>query len=777
MTWTDPQLLTMGECPNEPDDPVGMDMLDAFIAAMGDLDRDTPIAAQDSASAADETLPSGGEPQAAGMPQTALGEAKYSEPLHPRGRGGRWVETLFHGTDAKLKPGDIVTPAGHERQGEDLPTHYDPTLAYATTGGHLAERYAVAKAGKTGTTPHVYEVTPVGEVQLDPEAVSGFGTDQRAAKAFRVEKEVPLPGLTHWGSTYGGGFGLKRGPAPDASVQAVGAAKPTIQIAPAQGDFINWTGKHHKDPVEVSDASRPLVLNALDQGRVVGSILAAPDEDDPQVLVVESVWVAPTHRRQGIGQRLITAAKQQIGAQRVIGMPQSDAGGALLSKFTAPSVQAVTAPASAFKEGDRVVYQHGMLGKLDARVTRVRGDWPKQKIDVSYKVDGEPRSTVLTTDQAAVKLERKLEVQAVGTKTPGAKTFDPRKYKNPQGQLTRELRKLEDGESLSLPGGHTIASDGLTLRLLGPDGGTLDSAGAHQPSLMSALVFNVFGDALTGPEGNRLFWSGSETPRPRLTGAAYFLGDLPVSVGQSSPDSPLHSNELRAYGDAIRQSVERHPEILNGRPPLKRVTFLSEPEWADLRPQLRNIVLAVAYRPQWGEQRLIVNDLRPFPVAGPGSNWPDHAPSTQVPLGTMGHEMGHAFAQVHGYGERGPMVQLFSDFGITPQGAATVSTATGGDIRESFAELYAQQFTPGFQIQDHTLREAFLAMIDYMRRADGDIAQAGGDAVVTNDPEIAAEMRRARAENLRTNSWDAPTPLLDALRAALGDDPEMDRPA
>jgi hypothetical protein len=60
------------------------------------------------------------------------------------------------------------------------------------------------------------------------------------------------------------------------------------------------------------------------------------------------------------------------------------------------------------KPGDRVTYQHGLLGKLDGQITAIKGEWPKQKIDVAYKVDGVPRSTVMTTDQAAVKLEHRV---------------------------------------------------------------------------------------------------------------------------------------------------------------------------------------------------------------------------------------------------------------------------------------------------------------------------------------------------------------------------------
>jgi hypothetical protein len=58
--------------------------------------------------------------------------------------------------------------------------------------------------------------------------------------------------------------------------------------------------------------------------------------------------------------------------------------------------------------GDRVTYQHGHLGKLDGQITAIKCEWPKQKIDVAYKVDGVPRSSVMTTDQAAVKLEHRV---------------------------------------------------------------------------------------------------------------------------------------------------------------------------------------------------------------------------------------------------------------------------------------------------------------------------------------------------------------------------------
>jgi hypothetical protein len=35
--------------------------------------------------------------------------------------------------------------------------------------------------------------------------------------------------------------------------------------------------------------------------------------------------------------------------------------------------------------GDRVTYQHGHLGKLDGQITAIKGEWPKQKIDVALQ--------------------------------------------------------------------------------------------------------------------------------------------------------------------------------------------------------------------------------------------------------------------------------------------------------------------------------------------------------------------------------------------------------
>ena len=105
-----------------------------------------------------------------------------------------------------------------------------------------------------------------------------------------------------------------------------------IQIVPAQGQFTNWTGKPHADPSEVTEHVEATVLNAMDGERMVGSIIAYPDWDEPTVLSLESVWVDPEYRRRGVGLQLIEAAKRAIGARTVNGMPQTPAGRGLLNR-------------------------------------------------------------------------------------------------------------------------------------------------------------------------------------------------------------------------------------------------------------------------------------------------------------------------------------------------------------------------------------------------------------------------------------------------------------
>jgi hypothetical protein len=90
---------------------------------------------------------------------------------------------LFHGTMAKLKPGDVVEP--REAPG------YGAPLAFATHHHGAAKAFATDREGNKG---HIYHVTPV-----DPQEVSGPfplnglpATEVQSKKGFKVVKKVPF---------------------------------------------------------------------------------------------------------------------------------------------------------------------------------------------------------------------------------------------------------------------------------------------------------------------------------------------------------------------------------------------------------------------------------------------------------------------------------------------------------------------------------------------------------------------------------------------------------
>jgi hypothetical protein len=57
-TMTDYTPLTVGECPNEPEDPISIEAYERVIAAMDKLCAEAPPAAQDSAPGAAQPQPS-----------------------------------------------------------------------------------------------------------------------------------------------------------------------------------------------------------------------------------------------------------------------------------------------------------------------------------------------------------------------------------------------------------------------------------------------------------------------------------------------------------------------------------------------------------------------------------------------------------------------------------------------------------------------------------------------------------------------------------------------
>ena len=92
-------------------------------------------------------------------------------------------QVLFHGTMAKLNPGDLVTPK--ERVG------YGDSLAFATDSHAAAKAFATDEEGNKG---NIYQVKPVDAKEVSkPMPIKGFkyGNEVVSKKGFVVVKKVP----------------------------------------------------------------------------------------------------------------------------------------------------------------------------------------------------------------------------------------------------------------------------------------------------------------------------------------------------------------------------------------------------------------------------------------------------------------------------------------------------------------------------------------------------------------------------------------------------------
>lgn len=93
-------------------------------------------------------------------------------------------ETLFHGTKAEFKPGDIID-AQHARAGV---TRLHEGKQYAFASSDPGEATFAGGAGDSKGTGHVYRVEPVGKYEFDPH--QGSATSRRTTGGFRVVEEV-----------------------------------------------------------------------------------------------------------------------------------------------------------------------------------------------------------------------------------------------------------------------------------------------------------------------------------------------------------------------------------------------------------------------------------------------------------------------------------------------------------------------------------------------------------------------------------------------------------
>jgi hypothetical protein len=115
-------------------------------------------------------------------------------------------ETLYHGTNAQLKPGDMIT-AGHESNWKGITHDVKAQHTFATGDSGAAYRFA-RKAknneedrhltdGDNGEGPipsaHVYEVHPTGRIRRDKEVDfedHAFTPSYQSRQPMRVGKEV-----------------------------------------------------------------------------------------------------------------------------------------------------------------------------------------------------------------------------------------------------------------------------------------------------------------------------------------------------------------------------------------------------------------------------------------------------------------------------------------------------------------------------------------------------------------------------------------------------------
>jgi rifampin ADP-ribosylating transferase len=145
-------------------------------------------------------------------PPTLGGEAMTMafDPAEPRGPGGRWMSwerptipdritgeprpvQLFHGTRRSLKPGDLVTTASSRgSESEHGGDSEEAEHTYFTSSPWYAADFPTKFRASDEGTPHVYEVEPTGEYEIDPhDKALSQGQAYRSQHPIRVTREIP----------------------------------------------------------------------------------------------------------------------------------------------------------------------------------------------------------------------------------------------------------------------------------------------------------------------------------------------------------------------------------------------------------------------------------------------------------------------------------------------------------------------------------------------------------------------------------------------------------
>ena len=196
-----------------------------------------------------------------------------------------------------MKPGDLIEPRSTTGASAYMPdaTHYTPERVYLTGADHLAERYAVGRAGRQGGQPRIYEVEPVGAVTPDPEyAASGFGSDQVVVERARVVREVPLPGLVHWDSQK---QQMMRGPKPPDPLDGLTIKFETAGGEPGMPQTFRWMIV--EEPA--TEGHR--------EGWRVGLVSYRPS---PEGIQIDSVAVEQGQQGKGIAQAMMRELHERV---------------------------------------------------------------------------------------------------------------------------------------------------------------------------------------------------------------------------------------------------------------------------------------------------------------------------------------------------------------------------------------------------------------------------------------------------------------------------------
>jgi GNAT superfamily N-acetyltransferase len=474
----------------------------------------------------------------------------------------------YHGTTADLKPGDMIEPRSTIGTPAYVPdaSHYSPDSTYLTTEDHLAERYAVGRAGRQGGAPRIYEVEPLGPVAPDPEYVaSGFGSDQVIAPRARVVREVPLPGVVHWDSQK---QTMMRGPKPLGPLDGLNVSFSTVGGSTAMPQTLYYMN------VDTPDGRRVGMVNY---------------QRYPDGIHIHGVAVEPGQQGKGIAQAMVRELHERVAVNNEP---------VIHGSFSTP-------------QGVRFGF----------RMAALHPDWNKLWLD--YDSDGEP---IYWTPGERIEFDADPEGRENPATFAPIRFGD---YRFVQQMIDEGMRPRPAvpprGAEVEKPEGLTSPSEHVTL----PKAGKLRRSGESAMASVDALLDvppldgpiparatvgkNKRGGYIRrSPEGapEAPTWEG---PTVRMTG---------FGPGQSNRPA-MRADELSA-GDTIQLSAGSTAEVVSteritkeigfGRPPVDRVRveFDRGDEWTTYRYQ------TVEYKPDelvafvWEPSAEFVPELQPL---------------------------------------------------------------------------------------------------------------------------------------------------------------------